>query len=33
MRAFSRERWNRVPFCANEVRKAARDRYRVRGGR
>jgi acyl-homoserine-lactone acylase len=31
-KAFSRERWNRVPFCANEVRRAARDRYRVSAG-
>jgi acyl-homoserine-lactone acylase len=31
-RAFSRERWNRVPFCAAEVRRAALERYRVRGG-
>ena len=28
-KAFSRERWNRVPFCAGEVRAAARERYRV----
>jgi acyl-homoserine-lactone acylase len=32
-KAFSRERWNRVPFCAKEVRRAARDRYRVSSGR
>ena len=31
-KAFSRERWNRVPFCAAEVRKAALERYRVSGG-
>jgi acyl-homoserine-lactone acylase len=31
-RAFSREQWNRVPFCADQVRRAALDRYRVSGG-
>ncbi|MDQ3571520.1 MAG: penicillin acylase family protein [Actinomycetota bacterium] len=29
MRAFSRKRWNEVPFCAGQVRRAALDRYRV----
>ncbi len=33
MRAFSRERWNRVPFCAREVRRATLDRYHVKSGR
>jgi acyl-homoserine-lactone acylase len=32
-KAFSRERWNPVPFCANEVRRKTLDRYRVRAGR
>ncbi len=31
-KAFSRERWNRVPFCAADVRRAALERYRVSAG-
>jgi acyl-homoserine-lactone acylase len=32
-RAFSRKRWNRVPFCAAEVRRKARSTKRVVIGR
>ena len=31
-RAFSKKRWNRVPFCAAEVRRATLRSYRVKGG-
>jgi len=32
-RAFSEKRWNRAPFCAGEVRRAALESERVRIGR
>jgi acyl-homoserine-lactone acylase len=32
-RAFSRKRWNRVPFCARDVRRATLDLERVSSGR
>jgi len=33
MRAFSRKRWNEVPFCSGAVRRASLSRYRVTGRR